>query len=136
MKRALFLLALAACGDDRSPQRELPGTIWFVEGTTAPTLVRFAGGVRTTVARDVFPSPGALPDGRLVAVASRGDGSAESEQLVLVAPTGRLESESGRRPRRFAIRPSIRAGAGSSPPSTSTGTASSIASPSTASPRG
>ena len=67
MKRALFLLALAACGDS-APQRELPGTIWFVEDGTAPSLVRLAGGTRTVIASGVFPSPSALPDGRLVAI--------------------------------------------------------------------
>lgn len=90
MKRALLLLALAACGDD-PPRRELPGTIWFVEDEHGPTLVRLAGGTRAVIARDVFPSPSALPDGRLVAIASRGDGSAEAEQLVLVAADGTLK---------------------------------------------
>lgn len=90
MKRALILVALAACGDDK-PQRELPGTIWFVEDAPAPALVRLTGGARTVIARDVFPSPAAMPDGRLVAIASRGDGSAESEQLVLVAADGTLQ---------------------------------------------
>ncbi|HSK00466.1 MAG TPA: hypothetical protein VK932_04460, partial [Kofleriaceae bacterium] len=40
---------------------------------------------------DLFPSPWALPDGRLVAIASRGDGGADSEQLALVGANGAVE---------------------------------------------
>lgn len=93
MKRALLLLALAACGgDDRpAPRVELPGTIWFMEDVGTPTLARFAGGTRTVIGRELYPSTQALPDGRLVAIASRGDGSAGSEQLALVGSDGRVE---------------------------------------------
>ncbi len=95
MKPAPLLLALAACSacsDDHPPARhELPGTIWFVEDAPAPTLVRYAGGVRTVIGRDLYPSAFALPDGRLVAIASRGDGSADSEQIALVARDGRVQ---------------------------------------------
>lgn len=95
MSRAVLLaaaLALPACSDDKPPARvELPGTIWFVEDGAAPTLVRVAAGTRTAIGRELYPSTQSLPDGRLVAIASRGDGSATSEQLALVAGDGRVE---------------------------------------------
>jgi TolB protein len=92
MRRALLLLALAACGDDKpAPRVELPGTIWFVEDGAAPTLVRLARGTRTAIGADLYPSTQTLPDGRLVAIASRGDGSSTAEQLVFVAADGKVE---------------------------------------------
>jgi TolB protein len=84
MKRAAVLLALIACGDDKPQRIELPGTLFFVEDAPAPQLVRLVAGKRTVIGRDLYPSRFALPDGRLVAIASRGDGSAESEQLALI----------------------------------------------------
>lgn len=88
MKRLAILLAVVACGDERNePRSSVPGTIYAVED--GDQLVRSHGGVRTQLARGVFPSTHALPDGRLVAIASRGDGSAESEQLALVERDGR-----------------------------------------------
>lgn len=92
------LAACSACSDDHpapapaapvaeSPRIELPGTLWFVEGTT---LVRLQAGTRTTVGENLFPSYDALPDGRLVAIYSRGDGSAGSEQLALIAADGNV----------------------------------------------
>lgn len=64
---------------------KLPGVITFaVDGT----VVHLAGGARTEVTdpdAGLFPSPWRLPDGRLVAIASRGDGGAESEQLALIS---------------------------------------------------
>lgn len=86
----LLLLAAAACGDDRPAHRDLPGTIWFVDDAPAPTLVRDVDGARTVIGRDLYPSAYALPDGRLVAVASRGDGSAEGEQLALIDGAGHV----------------------------------------------
>lgn len=80
MKLAVVLLALAACASEEPARPKLPGTLWYMQGTT---LVRDTAGVKTTIARDVYPSAYALPDGRLVAVASRGDGDS-GEQLVLV----------------------------------------------------
>ena len=81
MKLVAVILALAACASDEAPARpKLPGTIWYMQDAT---LVRFAGGTKTTIAHDVYPSPYALPDGRLVAVYSRGDGDS-GEQLMLV----------------------------------------------------
>lgn len=65
----------------------LPGTIWFVDDAKR-MLSRIASGKRTDVTiadATLFPSRWSLPDGRLVAIASRGDGSPESEQLALVA---------------------------------------------------
>lgn len=93
MKRALLLIVmLVACSDNRpAPRVELPGTIWVVEDGAAPTLVRVAGGMRTVIGRELYPSTQTLPDGRLVAIASRGDGSPESEQLALVGADGRVE---------------------------------------------
>jgi TolB protein len=43
------------------------------------------------IGRDLFPSQHVLPDGRLVAISSRGDGSPESEQLALVGSDGRVD---------------------------------------------
>jgi TolB protein len=80
----LLLLALVACGDDKPQRIELPGTIYFVEDAPGPQLVRVARGSRTVMGGELYPSRFALPDGRLVAIASRGDGSAESEQIALV----------------------------------------------------
>lgn len=95
MKHALLIATLAACGacsDDRPAARvELPGTIWFVEDARGPTLVRLSGGARSVIGRELYPSAHRLPDGRLVAIASRGDGSAESEQVALVGADGRVE---------------------------------------------
>lgn len=66
----------------------LPGELWFVEDEPEHALVRVVAGVRTAIEAPLFPSTQKLPDGRLVAIQSRGDGSPESEQLVLVAADG------------------------------------------------
>lgn len=84
----LVLLALAACADDKPA---LPGTLWVIEDGPAPTLVRIAGGARTAIGANLYPSTQALPDGRLVAIASRGDGSSTAEQLVFVSRDGNVE---------------------------------------------
>ncbi|HEX5059459.1 MAG TPA: DPP IV N-terminal domain-containing protein [Kofleriaceae bacterium] len=87
MKRLVVpvLVVLAACGGDDKPARsELPGTIYFVEDVPHAQLVKLAGGTRTVIGRDLYPSPSTLFDGRIVAIASRGDGSANSEQLALI----------------------------------------------------
>jgi TolB protein len=68
--------------------------LWFIEDQPTQKLVRLAGGLRTEVrvdGGDLYPTPYALPDGRLVAIASRGDGGAGSEQLALVAPDGTVQ---------------------------------------------
>jgi TolB protein len=69
----------------------LPGVLWFVDDA-ARSLARLERGVRTEVTLSdgarLFPSRWSLPDGRLVAIASRGDGSANSEQVALVAGDG------------------------------------------------
>jgi TolB protein len=89
MRRALLLLAaLAACGDDKSA---LPGTLWVIEDGPAPMLVRIAGDERTAIGASLYPSTQTLPDGRLVAIASRGDGSSTAEQLVFVSRDGKVE---------------------------------------------
>ncbi len=67
---------------------ELPGELWFVDDGPPHMLVRLAGGVRRAIEAPLFPSSQRLADGRLVAIRSRGDGSPDSEQLVLVAPDG------------------------------------------------
>ncbi|MBS1124710.1 MAG: Tol-pal system beta propeller repeat protein [Deltaproteobacteria bacterium] len=67
---------------------ELPGELWFVDDGPPHRLVRFVGGKRLAIEAPLFPSTERLPDGRLVAIRSRGDGSPDSEQLVLVAPDG------------------------------------------------
>ncbi len=92
---ASVLAACSACSDDRPapvrttepPRVQLPGTLWFVEGTS---LVRLHAGARTVIGENLFPSTGALPDGRLVAISSRGDGSADSEQLALISADGKV----------------------------------------------
>lgn len=73
----------------------LPGTLWYAEGDAhghaGGALVRWTAGERREVRvpdAGLYPSPWVLPDGRLVAIASRGDGSAGAEQLALVAPDG------------------------------------------------
>lgn len=66
---------------------KLPGTLWYVEGRS---LVRLVAGVRTVFTDPdaaLYPSGQALPDGRLIAIASRGDGSGSSEQLVAIGET-------------------------------------------------
>jgi len=63
----------------------LPGVIWYSE---PHALVRVTGGKRTVIAGELFPSRWSLPDGRLVAIASKGDGSPDAEQLALVAADG------------------------------------------------
>ena len=75
----------AAPGDAAAVIPELPGTLWYVE---PHALIRLAGGKRTRIEGELFPSRSSLPDGRLVALASKGDGSADSEQLALVGADG------------------------------------------------
>jgi TolB protein len=84
--QTVAILAFAACADSKPARPELPGSLYFVEDASTPQLVRVAGGTRTVIGRELYPSPSALPDGRVVAIASRGDGSAESEQLALIGP--------------------------------------------------
>jgi len=83
-------LALAACSADEeaAPAKrvELPGSLWYMQGST---LLRYSPGVTTTIAHDIYPSAQALPDGRIVAIASRADGDT-GEQLALISPTGRI----------------------------------------------
>jgi Tol biopolymer transport system component len=106
MQRVVLVVVLAtaacgacgACGEEKpaAPKVVLPGTIWLVEDGegghgSPPTLVRVTAGTRTVIGRGLYPSTQQLPDGRLVAIASRGDGSATAEQLALVARDGRVE---------------------------------------------
>lgn len=68
----------------------LPGVLWFV-AERPHRLIRLAAGARQEVTSDrgeLFPSAAQLPDGRLIAIASRGDGSPDAEQLVLIAADG------------------------------------------------
>ena len=75
----------------------LPGVLWFADGDDAhgpPTrLVRLARGARVEVAGDgegraLFASRWTLPDGSLVAIASRADGGPDGERLVYVGDDG------------------------------------------------
>jgi dipeptidyl aminopeptidase/acylaminoacyl peptidase len=75
----------------------LPGALWFADGDDAhgpPTrLVRLAAGARVEVAGDgegraLFASRWTLPDGSLVAIASRADGGPDGERLVRVGDDG------------------------------------------------
>jgi TolB protein len=94
MQRAVLvaILAVSACGgDDKPATAKLPGSIWFVDDSSPPTLLRVTGGTRTVIGRGLYPSTQRLADGRLVAIASRGDGSATAEQLALVGRDGRID---------------------------------------------
>lgn len=96
---ALALATIAACGEHghapaASPLGKLPGTIWFVEDGPPHKLVRLTAGVRrewVDAEAGLYPMSRALPDGRLVAISSRGDGSAQAEQLALVPPDGGVQ---------------------------------------------
>lgn len=68
----------------------LPGELWFLEDGEAHALVRLRKGERLAVEGELYPSRTRLPDGRVVAISSKGDGSPDSEQLVLVADDGTL----------------------------------------------
>ncbi len=71
----------------------LPGTLWFVEEGTPQRLARLTAGTRSSLEAaggDLFPSRWSLPDGSLVVIASKGDGSPDSEQLALVTPAGEV----------------------------------------------
>ncbi|MDQ3367446.1 MAG: hypothetical protein M3680_18650 [Myxococcota bacterium] len=82
-------------GDDAAPSvtpeaAQLPGALWFV----GSRLARVTGGELAAdfadVGAPVYPSRWALPDGRLVGIASRGDGEPGSEQLVLIGPASEV----------------------------------------------
>jgi Tol biopolymer transport system component len=98
---ACLLVALVACKSERAQPTpavesgpQLPGTLYVIEGDA---LVRYQAGTRVVIEESeatgarLFASPQSLPDGRVVAIASRGDGSAGSEQLALIARDGRVE---------------------------------------------
>ena len=117
MKLALIVVALAvvACKSKSKPKSNEPdpgagsapptmqsfvtehaaklsGTLYFRRHTKLAKLE--AGRTTTTfddVGAEVFPSRHALPDGRLVGIASKGDGSAGGEQLVLIGPGTKVE---------------------------------------------
>jgi TolB protein len=71
---------------------KLPGALYFKRGEA---LVKLEAGMFTTdfanVGAPLFPSQFALPDGRVVGIASKGDGEAGSEQLVLIGPGTKVE---------------------------------------------
>ena len=75
-----------------SPPPRLPGALYFKRGDA---LVKLEAGAFVTDFTDVgaplFPSAFALPDGRVVGIASKGDGEAGSEQLVLIGPGSKVE---------------------------------------------
>lgn len=80
-----------ATAADGAPGPALPGTLYV---KPARGLARLAGGRWTTafadVGAEVFPSAYALPDGRVVGIASRGDGEPGGEQLVVIAGDGAI----------------------------------------------
>jgi TolB protein len=82
--------ALADAAD--APPPKLPGALYFKRGDA---LVKLAAGALVTDFADVgaplFPSTWTLPDGRIVGIASQGDGEAGSEQLVLIGPGTKVE---------------------------------------------
>lgn len=110
MKLLVALALLAACKGEPTPApapapsptaapptnvvatdprvNDLPGELWFVEDGPPHRIIRLAGGKRLAIDARLFPSSERLPDGRLIAIRSAGDGSPDSEQLVLVAPDG------------------------------------------------
>jgi TolB protein len=88
VKSLLLLLATVSLA---SADPKLPGTLYFVQDGK---LAKIAGGTRTSfddVGAPVFPSQLALPDGRLVGIASKRDGEPGSEQLVLIGPGTKVE---------------------------------------------
>lgn len=91
---AVVIAAAAACSSapsdppDPAPALALPGALWFQRDGA---LVRCTGGECNEVARGevaLYPSRVGLPGGGLLAIASRGDGSPQSEQLVAIAGDG------------------------------------------------
>jgi TolB protein len=85
VKSLLLLLATASLA---GADAKLPGTLYFVQDGKLATS---AGTTFDDVGAPVFPSAFALPDGRLVGIASKGDGEAGSEQLVLIGPGTKVE---------------------------------------------
>ena len=85
-------LILAVAGAAPASADVLPGTLYFVQDGA---LAKRVGGTVVTgftdVGAPVFPSQLALPDGRLVGIASKGDGEPGSEQLVLIGPETKVE---------------------------------------------
>ena len=75
-----------------APPPKLPGALYFRRGDA---LVKLEAGAFVTDFADagapLFPSTFALPDGRVVGIASKGDGEAGSEQLVLIGPGTKVE---------------------------------------------
>ena len=76
---------VAVAIDAAAPAPKLPGTLYFKIGDG---LAKLADGELVTDFADagapVFPSQLALPDGRIVGIASKGNGEPGSEQLVLI----------------------------------------------------
>lgn len=84
----------AATDPGEAALRELPGTLWFIEDGPPRSLVRLVAGARrswTQAGADLYPMAARLPDGRLVAIASRGDGGPGAEQVALVTDDGEVE---------------------------------------------
>nr|MBA3502636.1 hypothetical protein [Deltaproteobacteria bacterium] len=82
----------AASTTPAAPAPKLPGALYFKRGEA---LEKLEGGAFVTDFADVgaplFPSQFTLPDGRVVGIASKGDGEAGSEQLVLIGPGTKVE---------------------------------------------
>jgi Tol biopolymer transport system component len=87
---AADVIAIDVAASPATPK--LPGALYFKRGDA---LVKLEGGTLvddfTDVGAPLFPSPFALPDGRVVGIVSKGDGEAGSEQLVLIGPGRNVE---------------------------------------------
>lgn len=81
--------AASAADENREPAMAgLPGTLWYVEDLSLVQLACARDGAWESIGSgttQLFPSAHALPDRRIVAIASSGDGRPGGEQLALVA---------------------------------------------------
>lgn len=85
------LVVLLATVSVASADAKLPGELYYVQDGKLAKLANGATSRFDDVGAPVFPSPRALPDGRLVGIASKGNGEPGSEQLVLIGPGTKVE---------------------------------------------
>lgn len=81
----------------------LPGTLWFVEGPEHTLVCATHAHTASTTAL-LYPSAEALPDGRVIAIESSGDGRPDGEQLHLAACTREGITSTPIGPRGLAVR--------------------------------